>query len=91
MLSLDRWPLWINLAVFAASAAAVWAAGSRLAAYVEAIANRTRLGHGFAGLLLLGGITSLPEAATVTASSAMGNPALASHRRRRLCFKGHLA
>ncbi len=77
MLSFDRLPLWINLAVFAASSAIVWAAGTRLAVYVDAIAKRTGLGHGFAGLLLLGGITSLPEIATATASSVMGSPALA--------------
>jgi cation:H+ antiporter len=77
MLPFNQWPLWINLAVFAASAAVVWAAGTRLAAYVDAIAKRTGLGQGFAGLLLLGGITSLPEVATVTTSSLTGNPALA--------------
>jgi cation:H+ antiporter len=77
MLSFDQWPLWTNLAVFAASAAAVWAAGTRLAAYVDAIATQTGLGHGFSGLLLLGGITSLPEIATVATSSITGNPALA--------------
>lgn len=71
------WPLWLNLAVFGASAAAVWFAGTRLAGYVDGIAGRTGLGQGFAGLLLLGGITSLPEMATVATSSYTGNAPLA--------------
>jgi hypothetical protein len=45
--------------VFASSAAAVWFTGSRLAGLVDKIAKRTGIGQGFAGLMLLGGITSL--------------------------------
>lgn len=70
-------PIWLNLAIFGASAAAVWFAGTRLAGYVDGIAGRTGIGQGFAGLLLLGGITSLPEMATVATSSYTGNAPLA--------------
>jgi cation:H+ antiporter len=37
--------------------------------YVDAIADRTGIGQAFAGMLLLGGITSLPEIAAVSGAS----------------------
>jgi cation:H+ antiporter len=70
-------PLWINLAVFSCSALAVWLAGTRLARYVDTIARRTGIGHAAAGLLLLAGVTSLPEVAVTVTASAGGNAELA--------------
>ena len=75
--SLASWPLWVNLGLFAISGIVVWRAGTRLAGYVDGIAAQTGIGHAFSGMLLLGGITSLPEVATVIASSASGNAPLA--------------
>ena len=69
-------PLWLNVGIFAAAAALVWIAGTRLTRDVNAIAARTGMHHAFAGMVLLGGITSLPEVANVATSSAMGDPAL---------------
>jgi cation:H+ antiporter len=77
MLSFTQWPIWINLLIFAASGAVVWAAGTRLAGYVDQISEKTGLGPAFAGMLLLGGITSLPEISTVSTSGYTGNAALA--------------
>lgn len=74
---LSQMPLWAVGAIFMCAAAAVWAAGSRLAMSVDAIARKLRIGPAFAGMLLLGGITSLPELATVTTSSITGNASLA--------------
>jgi cation:H+ antiporter len=76
-MSFDHLPLLANIAIFAVSAGFVWAAGTRLAAYVDGLASLTGIGHAFAGLLLLGGITSLPEIATVASASWTGNPSLA--------------
>lgn len=70
-------PLWLLGLAFAASAAVVWAAGSRLAGLVDAIADKTGMGQAFSGMLLLGGITSLPEVAAVSTSAAIGNAPLA--------------
>lgn len=70
-------PLWMNLAVFSGAGAAVWFAGSRLAHYVDGIAERTGMGHALAGLLVLGVITSLPEAAVTVAAGRAGHVALA--------------
>lgn len=70
-------PLWINIGVFAVAAAVVWIAGTRISHYADAIAERTGIGRAAIGLLLLGGITSLPEVAVTVSASAVGNAALA--------------
>ena len=74
---LTQWPLWSICAIFLAAAAAVWWAGTLLSSRVDAIGGKLRIGQAFAGMLLLGGITSLPELATVTTSSIAGNAPLA--------------
>ncbi|HEX7091536.1 MAG TPA: hypothetical protein VF192_15455 [Longimicrobiales bacterium] len=68
-----HFPLWLNLAVFAATAAAVWLTGTRLTRQTEEIAQRTGVGRAFAGLLLLGGVVSLPELSTATSAALTGN------------------
>jgi cation:H+ antiporter len=70
-------PLWLNLAVFAASACVVWFAGTRIAGYADAIAQKTGIGHAAVGLLLLAGVTSLPEVAVTLTASIGGNAQLA--------------
>lgn len=73
---LEGLPLAVNLLLFAAAAAAVWMAAVRLAARADAIATRTRLGHEMVGLLLLGGVSALPELAVATAATLQDAPAL---------------
>lgn len=51
-------------------------AAVRLTKLVDAIATRTGLGQELAGLLLLGGTTSLPELAVATTATLGGSPAL---------------
>ena len=70
-------PLPANLAIFALMAIAVWIAGAKMAAYAEEIAERSGIGHAMAGLLLLAGVTSLPEIATSFTSAINGDSALA--------------
>ena len=70
-------PLWTLALIFAAAAAAVWFAGTRLSGYADAISTKTGIGKAFTGMLLLGGITSLPEVAAVSTSAAVGNAPLA--------------
>jgi Ca2+/Na+ antiporter len=55
--------LWTNVAIFAGAGILVWAAGTRLAVYADAISTRTRLSKAFLGLVLLGLATSSPEVA----------------------------
>lgn len=69
-------PLWVNAAVFAAAAALVWFAGSRLARYADAIAEQWHIGREFLGLILLGGVTSLPELAVAVTATLQGVPVL---------------
>lgn len=66
-----------DLALFAAAAVVVWLAGTRIARYAQAISRRTGLGQVFIGLLLLGGITSLPEVGTSITAAARSNADLA--------------
>jgi cation:H+ antiporter len=67
----------VNLAVFVIAAGFVWAAGTRISSYASAISAKTGIGHAVLGLLLLGGITSLPELAVSSSAALSGNPALA--------------
>ena len=66
----------INLAVFAAAAILVWVAGTRLARYADRIAETTGLGRELLGILLLGGVTSLPELAVAVSATVAGVPEL---------------
>ncbi len=72
----ESFPLWGNGLVFAGAAAAVWAAGTRIAGYADAIAEATGIGRGLLGIVLLGGVTSLPEMAVASTASLAGHPAL---------------
>lgn len=69
-------PLAANLAIFAAAAAVVWVAGTRIARYADAIAEKTGIGREVLGILLLGGVTSLPELAVASTAAVSGHPAL---------------
>ena len=67
-------PILLNLAVVALGGAAIWWAGTKLAGYADDIARMTGLGSAFVGMLLLGGITSLPEIG-VSVSASLGGAA----------------
>lgn len=69
-------PLSANAAIFVASAIAVWFAGAKLARYADAIAEHTGIGREVLGLLMLGGITSLPEQAVAVTATLQGTPLL---------------
>lgn len=69
--------LGLNALIFLAAAVVVWGAGTRLTFYLDAIAEKTGLGQALVGMLLLGGLTSLPEVANTIAASSGGAPRLA--------------
>lgn len=73
----EQLPLAANAAIFLAAAVAVWSAGTRIARLADALARKARIGHAAAGLLLLAGITSLPEVAVSVTASFGGNAQLA--------------
>ena len=64
--------------VFVLSAAAIVYTATQLARYGDVLAIRTRLGGMFVGLLLLAGVTSLPEVLTSVSSIHLNAPNLAA-------------
>lgn len=77
LLGLAHRPIWFSVVAFAVAAFFVWGAGTRISRYLGSISDLTGIGGGFLGLVLLGSITSLPEAATVTTASIAGDAPLA--------------
>ena len=67
---------WGNTAVFVVAAVVVWKAGARLAGLADRIADKAQLGQALVGIVLLGGVTSLPEAAVAVTATLDGDPAL---------------
>lgn len=72
MISLSVVPLAVVFGLFGLAALVVWWAGVRLPEVAADLGRRTGLGQAFAGMLLLGGITTLPELATTTTAAATG-------------------
>jgi cation:H+ antiporter len=75
-MSFDDLSLWMNAAIFCGAAIAVWFAGAKLARATDALAGRTGIDRAFLGILLLGGVTSLPELAVATTATLQGAPTL---------------
>lgn len=71
--------VWVTATVFTLAGICVWWSGTRLSQYVDLLAERTGMGRAFAGALLLGGATSLPEVATTLTASASGAAVLAGN------------
>lgn len=69
----------VSLGIFAAAALAVWRAGTRLAGYADRFAKATGLTGALVGLLVLGGVTSLPEITTSATAASRGAGALAAN------------
>ncbi|MFZ5781443.1 MAG: sodium:calcium antiporter [Pseudomonadota bacterium] len=66
-----------NVVIFMAMAAVVWMAGVRITRYANVISIRTGIGQAVVGMLLLGGVTSLPELAVTASAAAQGSGGLA--------------
>lgn len=67
----------LALLIFTVAAVAVCFAGAHATRLSEAISRRFNIGEAFVGMVLLGGITSLPEVATVATSAHRGDAPLA--------------
>lgn len=77
MVDFNELSLTINVSIFVAAACAVWIAGTKIAAYADELAKRYALSQALIGLLLLAGVTSLPEIATSFTAARSNNAALA--------------
>lgn len=73
----ENFPVALNVGLFVLAGVVVWIAGWRLAQYADAFAEKTGLGRVAVGMMLLGGITSLPEITIATTSTLQGTPLLA--------------
>lgn len=76
-IDLSSVPIWVNIGIFLVAAAIVWSAGARLVRVVDAISDKTGMARAFAGMLILGSITSAPEISATLTSAGSGNPTLA--------------
>lgn len=77
MLDFKGFGLGINSGLFAAAAVAVWFAGVRLSHDANAISKQLGIGHATLGLVLLAGVTSLPEIVVTIAAADAGHVDLA--------------
>jgi cation:H+ antiporter len=68
---------WANALMLAGAAVVLWFCGSHLAVHAKVIAERTRTGQAFIGIVLLGAVVSLPETAMACAAVVMDAPELA--------------
>ena len=69
--------LGVNAVLFLVAAALVWGAGTRLAAYANNLSRATGIDQALMGLVLLAGVTSLPEIAVTVTSAAADDARLA--------------
>lgn len=66
-------PAALNIAIFVLSSAVVWISGVRLSAHAKSLSDRLGGRQALVGILLLGGIVSLPEMATSVSAAFLGN------------------
>ncbi|EDQ03591.1 Inner membrane protein YrbG (plasmid) [Sulfitobacter indolifex] len=77
MVPFNDLPLVVVVVIFCIAAGAVWFAGMRLSRYADGIAREFGVGQAVLGVILLGGVTSLPEIAVTGTAAISGNAALA--------------
>lgn len=77
MVQFTQLSLPLNLALFVLAGTAVWFAGVRLTRYANSISRVTGIGHAIIGIVLLAGITSLPEIGVTATAAIAGNADLA--------------
>ncbi|MGI8523501.1 MAG: sodium:calcium antiporter [Nocardioides sp.] len=70
---MTSWPLWILVAVFAASAGVIWLAGIKLSETTDVLDKRLHLGSAMGGLIVLAVATNLPEIAITVAAAFSGH------------------
>jgi cation:H+ antiporter len=71
-----------SIIAFSLAALVIVIAGSRLASLADMLADRTGLGEALFGILLLAGITSLPDVAATLSAAIDDRPDLAMSKKR---------
>ncbi|MGD2168490.1 MAG: sodium:calcium antiporter, partial [Gammaproteobacteria bacterium] len=77
MIDFSSFSLLTNVGLFTVGALTVWLSGTKITHLADRISRRWGLGQAAAGVLILAGITSLPEVATSFAAAHNGNAPLA--------------
>lgn len=77
MIDFTAFGLSANLAIFVAGAVVVWIAGTKITRFADSLAERFGIGQAAAGVLILAGVTSLPEIATSFTAAFEGEASLA--------------
>lgn len=77
MLDFSSFSMPLNIIVFAVGASVVWIAGTRITRFADSLAERFGIGQAAAGVLILAGVTSLPEIATSFTAAFQGEASLA--------------
>jgi cation:H+ antiporter len=71
--------MWMNAAIFCGAGVAVWFAGVRITDRADEISRKTGIGQAVIGLILLAGVTSLPEIGATVTAGIRGNAQLATN------------
>ncbi len=79
LLDFKNHPLALNAGVFAVCTVLVWLSGWRIAQYADRFASATGLGHAVVGMVVLAGLTSLPEMAVTFSAALSDSPKLAAN------------
>jgi len=66
----------INLVLFVVFAIGIWIAGTKLTIYADEISDRRKLSKALIGLILLAGVTELPELVTTITAAIENNASL---------------
>lgn len=77
LLNFKNYSLWMNIAIFGVCTVVVWIAGWRISQYADRFASATGLGHATVGMIVLAGLTSLPEVAVTASAAISDSPKLA--------------
>ena len=70
-------PLMVNIGVFSVCTVVVWLAGWNIAKLADRFASAAGIGHATVGMVVLAGLTSMPEMAVTLSSTLSDSPKLA--------------
>lgn len=77
LLNFESYSLLTLVIIFFTAGVVVFFSGAKLSKYADNLSEQTGIGRAFLGILLLGGITSLPEAVTTITASIDNNAGMA--------------
>ena len=76
LIDFGQFPIWVNLAIFVLLATGIWISGTKLTIYADELSDRRKLSKALIGLILLAGVTELPELVTTITAAVENNASL---------------